>query len=189
MKKLFLVLGFVVALAVNVFAADTYAIDAGHTTIGFSVKHMMVSNTTGQFNKYDATISYDPKDLAASSISATVDVASIDTKNEKRDAHLKGADFFDTEKFPSITFVSKTINADSIVGDLTIKGVTKEVTIPVEISGPVVTPFGSTVIGINGSFKINRQDYGVSWNKTLDQGGLAVGDEVTVNISIEAAKK
>lgn len=187
MKKLFLLLGLM--LAVSPLMAAEYSIDASHSTIGFSVKHMMVSNTTGQFNKYEGTLVYDPANLEASKVDITIDVNSIDTRNADRDAHLKNGDFFDVEKFPSIKFVSKKFNADSIVGDLTIKDVTKEVTIPVTFSGPVVTPFGSSVIGIVGSLTINRQDYGVKWNKTMDKGGLAVSDDVVVNISVEGSEK
>lgn len=187
MKKFLLAVGLVLAVS-PVWAGESYTLDSSHSTIGFAVKHMMVSETIGQFNKYDGTLEYDPADLASSKVNMTIEVASIDTRNEKRDGHLKAADFFDVEKFPTITFVSKAFNKDSIVGDLTIKGVTKEVTIPVTVSGPVNSPFGGTVIGIVGSFTLNRQDYGVNWNKTLDQGGVAVADEVKVNISIEASK-
>ncbi len=187
MKKLFLLLALM--LTVSPLMAAEYAIDASHSTIGFNVKHMMVSNTTGQFNKYEGTLVYDPAALDASKVDITIDVNSIDTRNADRDAHLKSGDFFDATTFPTIKFVSKKFNTDSIVGDLTIKDVTKEVTIPVTFSGPVVTPFGSTVIGIVGTFTLNRQDYGVKWNKALDKGGLAVSDDVVVNISIEGGEK
>ncbi len=188
MKKLALV-AVGLLMAGRVFAADAYKIDSAHSNIGFSIKHMMVSNTTGQFGKFDGTIAYSPEDLAGSKVSVTIPVASINTANEQRDGHLKSPDFFDAAKFPEITFVSKSIAKDSITGDLTIKGVTKAVTIPVTIDGPVKGMMGKDVIGINGTFKLNRQDYGLTWNKTLDQGGVAIADEVNVTVSIEAGKE
>ena len=175
-----------VLLASPVFAAGTYTIDPVHSTLGFSIKHMMVSNTTGQFDKYEGTIVYDPNDLANATVNVTIQADSIDTHMDQRDNHLRSPDFFDVAKNPTITFVSKQVTPSSITGDLTIKGITKEVSIPVEISGPVKSPSGDNVIGISGTFKINRQDYGISFNKTMDQGGLMVANDVTVNISVEA---
>jgi len=172
-----------------VFAADTYTIDPAHTTFGFTVKHMMISQVPGNFDKFDGQIIYSPTDLANSKANVTIDVNSINTRNDKRDAHLKSPDFFDAAKFPTITFVSKKFTATEIVGDLTMKGVTKEVTIPVTISGPVKTMTGGQAIGITGSVTVNRQEYGINWNKTLDQGGLAVANDVLVNVSIEADQK
>jgi len=183
MLGLFLAVGFMS----QAMAADAYKIDPAHSTIGFAVKHMMVSNTNGAFDKYDGAIEYNPADLANSKISVTIAVDSINTRNEKRDGHLKSPDFFDAAKFPSITFVSKKITPATITGDLTIKGVTKEVVIPAIIAGPVKGMMGDA-IGINATFTINRQDYGVTWNKTLDQGGVAVGNDVVINVSIEANK-
>jgi polyisoprenoid-binding protein YceI len=173
--------------------AEDYSIDKAHSTVGFTTKHLMVSKVSGHFGDYDGTISFDPANLDASKINVTIQAASIDTNNEKRDEHLKAPDFFDAAKFPTITFVSKKIvkegDAYSITGDLTIKGVTKEVTLPAEIAGPVNSPFGGTAIGINAAGKINRQDYGVNWNKAMDNGGLMVSDDVDINVSIEANKK
>lgn len=186
-----LLLGAAVLVSSTVFAED-YSIDKTHSSIGFSAKHLMVSKTTGHFSDFDGTVKFDPNDLAASKIEVTVQAASIDTNMEKRDEHLKGADFLDAEKFPTLTFVSKSIeksgDAYQLTGDLTIKGVTKEVSIPAEITGPVNSPMGGTVLGINADFKINRQDYGVSWSKAMDNGGLVVSDEVNVFVTIEAHK-
>ncbi|MBF0489699.1 MAG: YceI family protein [Candidatus Omnitrophica bacterium] len=185
------ILGLVLALgcvSTVVLAADSYKIDLVHSNVSFSVKHMMVSNVSGSFEKYDGQIMFDDKDLASSKVSVTIDPSSINTRNEKRDGHLKSPDFFDAVKFPAITFVSKKITATNMIGDLTIKGVTKEITVPATISGPVKGMMGSDVIGINATFTLNRQDYGITWNKTLDQGGLAVSNDVLVNISIEADK-
>lgn len=180
-------------LASSFVSADDYSIDKSHSSIGFSAKHLMVSKTTGHFSDYDGSITFDPNNLEASKINITVQSASIDTNMEKRDAHLKNADFLDVEKFPEITFVSKSItktdDAYQLTGDLTIKGVTKEISVPAEISGPINSPMGGSVIGIESNFKINRQDYGVTWNKAMDNGGLVVSDEVNVGVSIEANKK
>jgi polyisoprenoid-binding protein YceI len=179
---LFIALSFV---STSVFAAD-YKIDPVHSNVGFSVKHMMVSNVIGEFNQYEGTIKYDPTDLANSKIYVVILAPSINTRNEKRDTHLRSPDFFDVMKFPSITFMSKKITATDITGDLTIKDVTKEVTVPLTIAGPVKGMQGNDIIGINATFTLNRQDYGLNWNKTLDQGGLAVSNDVIVNVSIEA---
>ena len=181
---------FVALLTTSVvFAADTYTIDPAHTSFNFTVKHMMISNVPGGFDKFSGQIIYDPKDLASSSANVSIDVNSINTKIDKRDAHLKSPAFFDADKFPSITFVSTKFTPTEITGNLTMKGVTKEVTIPVTIAGPVKTMMGGEAIGITGSTTVNRQDYGINWNKTLDQGGLAVSNDVTITISIEADQK
>jgi len=169
-------------------AADTYVIDPMHTSFGFTVQHMMISNVPGEFDKFSGTITYSPTDLAGSSADVSIDVDSINTRIAKRDAHLKSPDFFDAAKFPTITFVSTKFTPGYITGNLTMKGVTKVITIPVTISGPV-NEMGHQAIGITGSVTINRQDYGVNWNKTLDQGGLAVSNDVAITISIEADAK
>ena len=172
-----------------VFAADTYTIDPNHTSFGFTVKHMMISNVPGEFDKFDGQVIYSPTDLANSKVNVTIDVSSINTRIDKRDAHLKSPDFFDAAQFPTITFVSTKFTPTAITGNLTMKGVTKEITIPVTISGPVKTMMGGQAIGITGSVTINRQDYGVNWNKVLDQGGVAVSNDVAISISIEADAK
>jgi polyisoprenoid-binding protein YceI len=172
-----------------VFAADTYTIDPAHTSFGFTVKHMMISNVPGEFGKFSGQIVYSPADLANSKADVTIDVSSINTRIDKRDAHLKSPDFFDAEKYPTITFVSTQFTPTSITGNLTMKGVTKEVTVPVTISGPVKTMMGGQAIGITGSVTINRQDYGINWNKALDHGGWAVSNDVVITISIEADQK
>ena len=173
----------------SVFAADTYTIDPAHTSFGFTVKHMMISNVPGEFDKFNGQIIYDPADLANSKAQVTIDVSSINTHMGQRDTHLKSPDFFDVAKFPTITFVSTNFSPMAITGNLTMKGVTKEVRIPVTISGPVKTMTGGQAIGITGSVTINRQDYGINWNKVLDQGGLAVSNDVLITVSIEADVK
>lgn len=195
-KNYFLVVSFLVgalALPLRAHAADEYAIDKAHSALGFSVTHLMVSKVPGQFNEYDGKVIFDANDLAASKIDVTIQTASIDTNVEKRDGHLKTADFFDAAQFATITFISKSIAKEGdqykITGDLTLKGVTKEISFSATIAGPVKTPSGDMAIGVEASFKLNRQDYGITWNKTLDNGGFMVSDEVNVNISVEAHKK
>ncbi len=181
-----------VILSGHVFAADTYAIDPVHSSIGFSIKHLTISTVTGNFKTYTGQVTFNEKDLANAKAEASIEVASINTADEKRDGHLKSPDFFDAAKFPKIDFVSKSFTQIDgqyrITGDLTIKGVTKEVSIPVVINGPVKNPFGGEAIGLSGQLTINRQDYGVTFNKALDNGGLMLGNEVTININLEAHK-
>jgi len=172
-----------------VFAAETYTIDPAHTSFDFTVQHMMISNVPGEFDKFDGQIIYDPKDLTTAKATITIDASSINTHIDKRDAHLKSPDFFDVAKFPTITFVATKFTPGYITGNFTMKGVTKVITIPVTIAGPVKTMMGGQAIGITGTTTINRQDYGVNWNKTLDQGGVAVSDNVNITFSIEADQK
>jgi len=173
--------------------AATYAIDEAHTTIGFSVRHMMISNVKGNFGAYEAAIEFDEANPTEMKASATIQVSSISTANEKRDDHLRSPDFFDAAQFPTITFettrVEGTLPNLTLVGNLTIKGVTKEISLPVEVGGPIANPWGQTVIGISGSATINRQDFGLSWSKSLDGGGVVVGDDVKMIIEIEATKQ
>ncbi|MBI4309158.1 MAG: YceI family protein [Candidatus Omnitrophica bacterium] len=189
MKKVILFLGVMAILLVGkVYAADIYAIDPAHSNIGFAVKHMMVSTTKGSFSDVQGSITYDEQDSAAFKAEAILQAKSVNTAVEKRDEHLRGPDFLDVDKFPAITFVSKSLSGTSgsyiLSGDLTIKAITKEVSFPVTISGPV-----GNAIGMAGQLTINRQDYGLSFSKTLDSGGLVVGNDVAVNIDIEAHKK
>ncbi len=172
-------------------AQDVYTADPAHTSIGFQVKHLMVSNVSGGFKTYTASISLDPKNIENSTVDVTIDATSISTNNEKRDGHLKSPDFFDVEKYPTITFKSKKIvkKGDGwvAVGDLTMRGVTKEIELPFTLTGPVnLGP--ASVIGVSAATEINRQDFGVSWNKSLDNGGVVVSDKVRIEIEVEAKK-
>lgn len=175
--------------------AATYTVDAAHTRVGFAVTHMMVSTVRGEFGTVEGTVDYDPKNIAATKVNAKVAIASIDTRDAKRDDHLRSADFFDAAKFPEMTFVSKAVKNVSqdgfdLVGDLTIRGVTREVTFRVKPFSPEhKDPWGNYKIGTSATAKINRQDFGVSWNKTLDGGGYIVGDEVTIELDVELARK
>lgn len=175
-------------------AAETseWSVDAAHTRIGFSVTHMVVSEVDGEFKKATGKVLLDEADLTKSSVELEIDAASVDTGNADRDAHLRNGDFFDVEKHPKITFKSTQIKkagkAYKVTGNLTIRGVTKPVTLDVEITQAVTNPWGKQVRGVKVKGKINRQDFGVAWNKALDKGGLVVGQEVTFNIKLELNK-
>jgi polyisoprenoid-binding protein YceI len=181
-----------VALAGSATAADKYLFDKAHSSIEFSVKHMVVSNVKGTFDTFDGAIMYDPADIEKSSVDITIAVAGINTREAKRDEHLRSPDFFDAAKYPNITFksskIKKTDNGLVAVGTLTIRGVSKEVELPFTLNGPVVNPLGKTVIGVELAYQLNRRDFGVSWNKTLDAGGVVVGDDVKIEINLEATK-
>lgn len=188
--KWFIAAAFIVS--VMQIQAATYTIDPVHSTIGFSVRHMVVANVKGSFGSFSGTINYDAAAPENTSASAVIQVSSINTANSDRDDHLRNPDFFDVEQFPEITF--ETTGAQgaapniTLVGNLTMKGVTKEIRLPVEISGPVKNMRGSHVIGLSGATEINRQDFGVTWSKTLDGGGLVVGDIVRIMIEVEAVE-
>lgn len=170
-----------------------YTLDVAHAHIGFTVKHLVISTTHGRFRDFAGTISYDAKDVTKSSVNVTIKAASIDTDIPPRDKHLKGPDFFDVEKFPEITFKSTSVKKAGkgliVTGDFTMHGVTKPISIPFTISGPIAGPGGKGRMGISGKVQINRQDFGVSWNKKLDNGSLAVSDLVDITLDFEAVKK
>lgn len=170
-------------------------IDPAHTSAQFAVRHLMVSTVRGEFGKISGAVNLDEQDLAKSSVDATIDATSINTRVTKRDDHLKSPDFFDVAKYPTITFKSKKVETAGegkfkVTGDLTIHGVTKETVLNVEGSPkPFKDPSGNLRIGGVATTKINRQDFGLQWNKALETGGVVVGDEVTITIDIELTKK
>ncbi len=171
-------------------AAETYKVDAGHSGVNFTIRHF-VSNVSGRFSDFSGTIKYDKANPAASSVSFQVQAKSVDTGNGDRDNHLRGDDFFGVEKNPVWSFTSTSVKAKDadtleVTGDLTIKGVTKKVTIPVDVLGTVKTPQGGEKAGFETTFKVDRKEYGITWNRALDTGGAILGDEVKVTISIEA---
>ncbi len=176
-------------------SADTWQIDPVHTTVGFSVRHMTISTVRGQFNKVAGTITANDNDPATAVIEATIDTASIDTHSPDRDSDLKSANFLDVAKYPTMTFKSKKIEAAgpgkyNVVGDLTLHGVTKEVTVAVEATGaPIKDPWGNMRAGATATTTINRKDFGLTWNKMIEAGGAVVGDAVAVEIDVEAVKK
>lgn len=180
-------------LVAPAFAMDTYKIDAVHSEVGFKVRHL-ISRTSGRFTKFEGAIQLDEKNIQNSSVSVSIDVASITTDNAKRDGHLKSADFFDAEKFPTITFKSTSVKEISkgqlqVTGDFTMHGVTKTITLPITSLGGMASPFKDFRAGFEGSLKINRQDFGVKWNKTLDAGGTMLSDDVDISLAIEAVKQ
>jgi polyisoprenoid-binding protein YceI len=187
LKKL-LSLAALFVLSVSAFAADTLQIDPAHSSINFSVRHMLISNVPGSITGITGTINYDDQDVTKSSIEATIKVSTINTGNEGRDKDLRGANFFDTEKFPEAKFVSKRIEkrGDNYVaiGDLTIKDVTKQIELPFELSKGN-TPFGPA-IGVSASTTINRKDYHINYNRLMDSGGAVVSDNVKLEINLEA---
>jgi polyisoprenoid-binding protein YceI len=171
----------------------TYQIDPAHSSAQFSVRHMMITNVRGGFSSVKGTVVYDSASPGASTVEAVIDVATINTLDPQRDAHLKSADFLDAEKYPSITFKSKTVEAEGgeaiVTGDLTIHGVTKEVTLKVE--GPSAEgkdPWGNLRIGASATTKIKRSDFGLTWNAALETGGIMVGDDVKIELDIQMIK-
>lgn len=173
-----------IAVSTALFAGN-YSIDAGHTNVGFTVKHMMITNLTGKFNDISGMFEFDEKTKVLKSISGEIITASINTSNEKRDEHLKEADLFDSTQFPKITFKSTKIEKNKVHGELTMKGVTKAVTLDLETSGVIIDPWGKQKTGFSLNGKIKRTDFGISWNKALETGGVAVSDEVKLSIDIE----
>ncbi len=191
MIRLATALGFAAILSTSLpTLAETYTIDPQHSQAGFSIRHMMLSNVRGAFSKVSGTIDYDPKKPDESKVSATIDMNSVVTHDEKRDNHLKSPDFFDTAKYPTMTFTSKKVVAKdkdhlTVTGELNLHGVTKEVTMNVE--GPTAElkdPKGAKR-GASASTRIHRKDFGVTYNKNLDNGGVALGEDVDVTIDVE----
>ena len=205
-----LVPALVFALAVPAFAkggdapkaADVKAapavweIDSAHTAATFSVRHMMVSKVRGEFGKVSGSVTVPGADFTKATVEATIDASSINTRDEKRDGHLKSPDFFDVAKFPTLTFKSKKIERAAaagrhkMTGDLTIHGVTKEVAFDVEGPSPETkNPWGVGVVGASATATVNRKDFGLNWNKALEAGGVLVGDEITITLDVELNRK
>lgn len=172
--------------------SGTYSIDPTHSRIGFVARHAMVTKVRGSFNEFAGTGHLDAANPANSSLQLTIQAASIDTRNADRDGHLRSNDFFDMENHPLITFVSTSVAATgdefSVTGDLTIKGVTKPVTVVFEYTGTAVDPFGNTRLGLEGSTTVNRKDWGITWNAALDAGGVLVGEKVTLEFEVSAIR-
>jgi polyisoprenoid-binding protein YceI len=180
-------------LAATPLLADTYTIDKSHSEATFTVRHM-VSKVSGKFDDFSGTINGELSKPSSASVEFTIKTASIDTGTPDRDKHLRSADFFDADKFPEITFKSTSIkpsgkkNVYSVTGNLTMRGVTKKVTLPVEYLGTVKDPWGNDKAGFTLTTTLNRKDYGINWNKALDNGGVLVSEDVTVTINLETAK-
>lgn len=196
MKRFIASISAIIALALPALAlASTWSIDPEHSNIGFKVRHLMVSNVKGSFDKYTATVDIDDKDITKSKVTVSIDTNSINTNVQKRDEHLRSADFFDVAKYPEMTFVSKKITKSGkdrlkVAGDLTLHGVTREVVL--DVQGPskeIKDPWGNIRKGATATTKINRKDFGLTWNKALETGGVVVGDEITITLEIEMIRK
>ena len=171
-----------------------YTLDPAHTRIGFVARHAMVTKVRGAFNEFEGTAVFDAADPSATAVTVRIKADSIDTRNAQRDGHLATNDFLDAETHPEITFVStsaKQVDEDNfeITGDLTIKGVTKSITIPFAFEGVAIDPYGQTRVGFEGSHTINRKDYGVTWNAALETGGVLVSEKVVLEFEISAVKQ
>jgi polyisoprenoid-binding protein YceI len=188
--------GFAALLSLPASAAtSTWQIDPQHTAAQFSVKHLAISTVRGGFSKVTGTVIFDDKDVSKSTVDVTIDVSTVDTREPNRDKDLKSDHFFDVEHYPTMTFKSKKVEQVSpgklkVTGDLTIHGVTKEVVLDVDgPTAPVKDPWGNQRIAVNATTKINRQDYGVKWNATMDNGGVVVADDVSITIDAELVQK
>ena len=171
-----------------------WAIDPTHSEIGFKVKHMMFTNVSGKFTKFDATVTTQGDDFDTALFEFSGEIDSIDTGNTDRDGHLKSADFFDAEKFPALTFTSTSFDKQSdgeytLTGDLTLHGVTKQVTLDVEFGGTAKDPWGNLKAGFSATGKVNRKDWGLTWNAALETGGIMLGEDVKLAIELQFVKQ
>ena len=189
----FAVLAVILALALGASAqVQEYKIDKGHSHVGFTAKHLMISNVEGRFQDFGGMVSFDPKDLTKSSVKVTIQTASINTDNSARDNDLHGSELLDVANFPTMTFestkVEKTADGYLLIGNLTIKGVTKPVQIPFTINGPINDPWGMSRMAAEGSTTINRRDFNVTYNNKAKDGTAIVGDQIKISLSIEAVR-
>ena len=180
--------------AISQTETTTWNIDPVHSAAEFKVKHMMISNVKGQFTRINGVLSLDETDLTNSQVEASIEAASITTRDVQRDAHLKSADFFDVATFPALSFESTRISRVgegelAVTGDLTIHGITRNVVFTVEgPTSPAKDPWGNTRVGLSATTKINRKDFGLNWNAALETGGILVGDEVTISLDVQFVK-
>ncbi len=170
-----------------------WTIDKSHSQVEFTVRHMMISNVRGRFEDFSGTVDFDPNDLTSLKIDVTVNTASINTRDEQRDAHLRSADFFGADENSLMTFKSTSVEKASgnnlrVHGDLSIRGISHPVTLDTEYSGVMTSPWGTTSAGFSAHTKISRKEWGLEWNQVLEAGGLLVGDEVKINIEVELLK-
>lgn len=174
-------------------APSTYSVDVAHSSVGFVIRHL-VGKVPGNFKEFSGTITGDPKDPQNASITLTIKAATINTSNEQRDKHLNSPDFFDTAKYPEITFKSTKITPKGgdqyeVAGTFTMHGVTKDIVVPVTFNGTTKDPWGNERAGFSVQMTLNRKDYGIIWNKALDTGGTLLGEDVAINVELEAVKK
>ncbi|PLS16792.1 hypothetical protein CVD28_17125 [Bacillus sp. M6-12] len=175
-------------------ANEKWVVDPTHSSVEFSVKHMMIAKVKGVFHNFNASIDADPSDLTSANIEFSVDASSIDTRNGDRDAHLKSGDFFDVEQYPNITFISTNIvkkdeDEYEITGDVTLHGVTRSETFTATFEGQGKDPWGNEKVGFSAEGKVNRSDYGLTYNAALETGGVLIGDQIKLSITIEAGKQ
>jgi polyisoprenoid-binding protein YceI len=174
-------------------ATNRWDIDVGHSAIHFWVRHLVISKVHGRFAKWAGTIDLDPQDLTRSAIDVTIDAASIDTQVADRDTHLRSPDFLDVARYPALGFRSKRITKEGagyrVVGDLTLRGVTREVTLDAEFGGTAKDPWGNERAAFSAKAALDRRDYGLTWNAALEAGGVLVGEKVEISIELEAVKK
>ncbi|MFS8582764.1 MAG: YceI family protein [Limnochordales bacterium] len=171
----------------------TWTIDPSHTIVEFGIRHLMITTVKGRFGGVEGTIKGNPDDWTDAEVEVKIDAASVDTRNEDRDNHLRSADFFEVEKYPHLTYKSTKVtktgeNSYTIEGELTIRDVTKPVTLEAEYLGKAVDPWGNEKIGFSAKAKVNRKDFGLTWNAPLEAGGFLVGDEVNIELEVQAAK-
>ena len=178
-------LGLATLLTTGALFAGTYNVDTTHSYVSFKVKHMMISNVKGKFDKFSGSFEYDEKTNTLKSLTGTVEVSSINTENTKRDNHLRSSDFFAATEHPQITFKLEKVDGDTAYGKLTMRGVTKDVKLDFENNGSVKDPWGNTRVGLALSGKVNRYDYGIKYNSLLEAGGVTIGEKVKIEIELE----
>jgi polyisoprenoid-binding protein YceI len=181
-------------LSVGSVEAASYTVDPAHTEIQFKVKHLTIATVRGTFVDFEGDFEFDQDSIAASSANATIEAKSVNTNNQKRDDHLRSDDFFNVEKNPKITFFSKEVknvkgDTFTVVGDITINGVTRTIELDAEFNGAATDPWGNERVAFSAESKIDRKDFGLTWNKVMEAGGLVVGDEVKIHVEVEGIKK
>ncbi len=178
-------LGLASILTAGALFAGTYNVDPTHSNVGFKVKHLMISNVSGNFDTFKGSFEYDEKTKLVKNLTGTIDVSSVNTDNAKRDGHLKSADFFDAAKFPNIEFTLDKIEGDYAYGSLSIHGISKQVKLDFENNGSIVDPWGNTRVGLAINGKINRSDFGLKYNSVLEAGGVMIGEKIKLDIELE----
>jgi len=194
MKNIFALLLVLTLGALTTNAQTSWKVDVAHSKVSFTVSHMVISEVTGRFTDFDVMLAQPKDDFVGSTLTATIKTGSINTDNAGRDKHLKSADFFDAEKYPEMKFVSKSFEKTGkdtykITGDLTLHGITKSVTLDTKFNGQMSDPWGNIKAGFKATGSVNRKEFGIQWNKTLEAGGLLVGENVDVVINVEMAKE
>jgi polyisoprenoid-binding protein YceI len=192
--KIMLVTALLPVMVVGTSLAAEYDIDLSHSSVNFQIKHLAISKVNGAFKDFSGSFSFDPEKPEATRADATIQLASVDTGNEKRDDHLRNPDFFDVAQYPTMTFTTTSVKMKDaeegeVTGDLTLHGVTKSVTLDLEINGMTVDPWGNERIGASLTGEINRKDWGLTWNKAMETGGLVVGEDVKITLEIQGIKK